>query len=115
MLIHTDDIQEHLQDGQVVTTILEAVPLVMEVSSHPCGVCVTLHMGVGISNGGEGFGLTVTRVVSQLDDLCAQLGYAVSDLTWHTSAITATAGMMDPPSPSSKDNTARRAGASFGL
>ncbi len=115
MLVHPNDIHEQLQDGQVVRTIVEAVPLVLEASSHPCGVCVTLHLGVGIGSGGEGFGLTVTRVVSHLDDLCAQLGYAVSDLTWHTSAITATAGMMDPPSPSSKDNTARRAGASFGL
>jgi hypothetical protein len=115
MLIHADGIQEQLQNGRVVTTALEAVPFVMEVSGHPCGVCVTLHMGVGISNEGEGFGLTMTRVFSQLDDLCAQLGYSVSDLTWRTSAFTAPAGMMVLPSPGREDNTACRSGTSFSL
>ncbi len=115
MLVHPDDLEEQMQDGQVVTTILEAVPLVLEASSHPCGVCVTLHIGVGIGSGGEGFGLIVTRVDAHLDDLCAQLGYAVSDLTWHTSALSAPEERMTPCSPDREDHTALRACSSFGL
>lgn len=111
MLIHADDLEEQMQDGQVVRTILEAVPLVLEASSHPCGVSVTLHLGVGIANGGEGFGLTVTRVVSHLDDLFAQLGYAVGDLTWHTSAITALGERMALPSPGNENTTVCHAGS----
>ena len=111
MLIHSDDIEEQLRDGQVVTTMLDAVPLVLEVSGHPCGVCVTLHIGVGIGKGGEGFGLIVTRVDSHLEDLCAQLGYAVSDLTWRTSAITAPGERMTPSSPGDEDTTVCHAGS----
>ena len=113
MLIHPDDLEEQMQDGQVITTILQAVPLVLEASSHPCGVCVTLHIGVGIGKGGEGFGLIVTRVDAHLDDLCAQLGYAVSDLTWHTSALSAPEKLMTPSSPGGEDNRALRACTSF--
>ena len=115
MLVHPDDIEEQMRDGQVVTTILEAVPLVLEASSHPCGVCVTLHIGVGIGSGGESFGLIVTRVDAHLDDLCAQLGYAVSDLTWHTSEITAPEEKMAPCSPEGEDHTALRPCSSIGL
>ena len=116
MLVHPDDLEEQMRDGQVVTTILDAVPLVLEVSGHPCGVCVTLHIGVGIGKGGgEGFGLIVTRVDAHLDDLCAQLGYAASDLTWHTSEITAPEERMAPSSPDREDHTALRACSSFGL
>ena len=103
MLVHPDDLEEHMRDGQVVRTMLEAVPLVLEASSHPCGTCVTLHIGVGIGSGGEDFGLIVTRVDAHLDDLCAQLGYAVSDLTWHTSAITAPEAGMASSSPGAED------------
>ncbi len=115
MLVHPDDLEELMHDGQVVTTILEAVPLVLEASSHPCGVCVTLHIGVGIGGGGEGFGLIVTRVDAHLDDLCAHLGYAASDLTWHTSALTDPEEVMAPCSPDREDHTALRACSSFGL
>jgi hypothetical protein len=101
MLVHPDDLEEQMRDGQVVTTILQAVPLVLEVSPHPCGVCVTMHIGVGIKSGGEGFGLIVTRMDAHLDDLCAQLGYAVSDLTWHTSQITAQEERIAHSSPNS--------------
>jgi len=87
MLLHPDDLEEQMRNGQVVTTTLQAVPLVIEASSHPCGVCVTLHIGTGMGRGGESFGLIVTRVESQLEDLCAQLGYATSDLIWHTGQI----------------------------
>jgi hypothetical protein len=89
MLLHPDDLEEQMREGQVVTTILDAVPLVLEASSHPGGVCVTLHIGTGMGSGGESFGLIVTRVESQLEDLCSQLGFATSDLTWHTSQINA--------------------------
>ncbi len=116
MLIHPDDLEELMHDGQVVTTMLEAVPLVLEASSHPCGVCVTLHIGVGIGSGGEGFGLIVTRVDAHLDDPCAQLGYAASDLTWHTSEITAPEERKVPPSSlDGEDHTARRACSSCGV
>src|SRR2546425_7079114 len=37
MLVHPDDLEEQMRDGQVVTTMLDAVPLVLEASSHPCG------------------------------------------------------------------------------
>lgn len=115
MLVHPDDLEEQMRDGQVVTTILEAVHFVMEVNSHPCGVCVTLHIGVAIGSGGEGFGLIVTRVDAHLDDLCAQLGYAVSDLTWHTNQITAPETGMAPSSPDREDPTALRVWSSCGL
>ena len=115
MLVHPDDLEEQMRDGQVVTTMLDAVPLVLEVNSHPCGVCVSLHIGVGIGNGGEGFGLMVTRVDSHLEDLCAQLGYAVSDLTWHTSQITAPEERMTPPSPDKGEHAALRVCSSIGL
>ena len=115
MLVHPDDLEEQMRDGQVVTTILEAVPLVLEASSHPCGVCVTLHIGVGIGGGGEGFGLIVTRVDAHLDDLCAQLGYEVSDLTWHTPEITVPEERMTPSSPDNEDHIARHAYISFGV
>ena len=115
MLVHPDDLEEQMRDGQVVTTMLDAVPLVLEANSHPCGVCVTLHIGVGIGSGGEGFGLMVTRVDSRLDDLCAQLGYTVSDLTWHTSQITAPEERMIPPSPDKYEHTTLRVCSSIGL
>ncbi len=115
MLVHPDDLEEQMRDGQVVTTMLAAVPLVLEAISHPCGVCVTLHIGVGIGSGGEGFGLMVTRVDSHLEDLCAQLGYAVSDLTWHTSQISAPETGMIPPSPDKDEHAALRVCSSFGL
>ena len=102
MLIHPEDLEEQMRGGQMVTTILDAVPLVIEASSHPCGVCVTLRIGVGIKSGGEGFGLIVTRVDAHLEDLCAQLGYAVSDLTWHTSQITASEMGMAPLRPTER-------------
>ncbi len=115
MLVHPDDLEEQMRDGQVVTTMLAAVPLVLEASCHPCGVCVTLHIGVGIGGGGEGFGLMVTRVDAHLDDLCAQLGYTVSDLTWHTSQITAPEERMASPSPDGEDYIAHHACSSFGV
>jgi len=98
MLLHPDDLEEQMRNGQVVTTTLQAVPLVLEASSHPCGVCVTLHIGTGMGSGGESFGLIVTRVESQLEDLCAQLGVATSDLSWHTSQISALEEGMVPSS-----------------
>lgn len=115
MLIHPDDLEEQMRDGQVVTTMLAAVPLVLEASSHPCGVCVTLHIGVGMSRSGEGFGLMVARVDSHLDDLCAQLGYAVSDLTWHTNQITTPETGMIPPSPDKEKHAALHVCSSCGM
>ena len=106
MLIHPDDLEEQMREGQVVTTMLQAVPLVLEASSHPCGVCVTLHIGVGIASGGEGFGLIVTRVDTHLEDLCAQLGYTTSDLTWHANQMTAPETGMASSSPEREDHTA---------
>jgi|GEM_PF-2058433 len=115
MLIHADDVEEQMRDGQVATTMLEAVPLVLEASSHPCGICVTLQIGVGIGGGGEGFGLIVTRVDAHLEDLCAQLGYAVSDLIWHTNQITAPEERMAPSSPGGETNRALGVCSSCGL
>ncbi len=115
MLVHPDDLEEHMRDGQVVRTMLEAVPLVLEASSHPCGACVTLHIGVGIGSGGEDFGLIVTRVDAHLDDLCAQLGFTVSDLTWHTSQITAPETGIAPSSPDREAHIAHHACSSCGV
>ena len=106
MLVHPDDLDEQMRNGQVVTTTLAAVPLVLEASSHPCGVCVTLHIGTGMGTGREGFGLIVTRVESQLEDLCAQVGYATSDLIWHTSQISTLEEGMVPSSPRGEDQRA---------
>jgi hypothetical protein len=106
MLLHPDDLEEQMRDGQVVTTILEVVPLVLEASSHPCGVCVTLHIGTGMASSGESFGLIVTRVESQLEDLCAQVGHATSDLTWHTSQISALEQGVVPVSQQGEDQRA---------
>ena len=116
MVLHPDDLEEQMRDGQVVTTMLDAVPLVLEASSHPCGVCVTLQSGVGMSKEGKGFGLIVIRVDARLDDLCAHLGYAASDLTWRSSVLTVPEeAMLAHPSPDSAHNTGVNACASFGL
>jgi hypothetical protein len=106
MLLHPDDLEEQMRNGQVVMTTLQAVPLLLEASSHPGGVCVTLHIGTGMGSGGESFGLIVTRVESQLEDLCSQLGYATSDLTWHTSQISTLEQGMAPSSQQGEDQRA---------
>ena len=98
MFVHPDDLEEQMRDGQVVTTMLEAVPLVLEASSHLCGVCVTMQSGIGLGNGGEGFGLMVTRVD-------AQLGFTVSDLTWRPSQSTAPETGMAPLCPTERPNS----------